>query len=132
MTLQALVQYAFFLLLLTLLVKPLGGYMARVFQGERTFLDPALRPVERLLYRIAQVDEHEEMDWKQYAVSGVLFGFCGTLLLYGILRMQRFLFWFCPAYQTTPLTPDLAMNTAISFSTTTTWQASRPIPAHTG
>jgi len=123
MKLQALIQYGFFLLLLTLLVKPLGGYMARVFQGGRTFLDPVLRPVERLLYRAARVDEQQEMDWKQYAVSFVLFGFCGTLLLYGILRMQRFLPWFYPAYQTTPLTPDLSVNTAISFSTTTTWQA---------
>jgi len=123
MTLQALIQYGFFLLLLTLLVKPLGGYMARVFQGQRTFLDPVLRPVERLLYRVACVDEQQEMDWKQYAVSFVLFGFFGTLLLYGILRLQRFLPWFYPTYHTTPLTPDLSMNTAISFSTTTTWQA---------
>jgi K+-transporting ATPase ATPase A chain len=120
---QALVQYGAFLLLLTLLVKPLGGYMARVFQGQRTFLDPLLRPIERLLYQVARVDEQQEMDWKRYAVSFVLFGFCGTLLLYGILRMQRFLPWFFPAYQITPLTPDLSMNTAISFSTTTTWQA---------
>jgi K+-transporting ATPase ATPase A chain len=97
--------------------------MARVFQGQRTFLDPLLRPIERLLYQVARVDEQQEMDWKRYAVSFVLFGFCGTLLLYGILRMQRFLPWFFPAYQITPLTPDLSMNTAISFSTTTTWQA---------
>ena len=123
MTLQALVQYVFFLLLLTVLVKPLGGYMARVFQGQRTLLDPALRPVERFLYRLTRVDEQEEMDWKQYAVSFVLFGFCGILLLYAILRLQRFLPWFYPAWQTTPLTPDLAMNTAVSFATTTTWQA---------
>jgi len=123
MTLHALLQYGFFLLLLTLLVKPLGGYMARVFQGQRTFLDPLLRPVERLLYRVARVHEQQEMDWKQYAVSFVLFGFCGTLFLYGILRMQRLLPWFYPTYQITPLTPELSMNTAISFSTTTTWQA---------
>ena len=120
---QALIQYGAFLLILTLLVKPLGGYMARVFQGHWTPLDPVLRPVERLLYRVAGVDERQEMDWKQYAVSFVLFSFCGTLLLYGILRLQRFLPWFCPAHQNTPLTPDLSMNTAISFSTTTTWQA---------
>jgi len=123
MKLQALIQYGFFLLLLTLLVKPLGGYMTRVFQGQRTFLDPLLRPIESLLYRVARVNERQEMDWKQYAVSFVFFGFCGTLLLYGILRVQRFLPWFYPAYQTTPLAPDLSMNTAISFSTTTTWQA---------
>lgn len=120
---QALIQYGAFLLILTLLVKPLGGYMARVFQGQRTILDSVLRPVERLLYRVAGVDERQEMDWKQYAVSFVLFSFCGTLLLYGILRLQGFLPWFHPAYQNTPLTPGLSMNTAISFSTTTTWQA---------
>jgi len=123
MTLQALVQYGFFLLLLTLLVKPFGGYMARVFQGQRTFLDPVLRPIERFLYRITRVNEYEEMDWKQYAVSFVFFGFCSILFLYATLRLQRFLPWFNPAYQTTPLTPDLAMNTAVSFATTTTWQA---------
>ena len=88
---QALIQYGAFLLILTLLVKPLGGYMARVFLGQRTLLDPVLRPVERLLYRVAAVDERQEMDWKQYAVSFVLFSFCGTLLLYGILRLQHFL-----------------------------------------
>ena len=120
---QALIQYGAFLLILSLLVKPLGGYMARVFQGQRTLLDPVLRPVERLLYRVAAVDEQQEMDWKQYAVSFVLFSFCGALLLYGILRLQHFLPWFYPAYQNTPLTPGLSMNTAISFSTTTTWQA---------
>jgi len=123
MTLPALIQYGVFLLLLTLSVKPLGGYMARVFQGERTFLDPVVRPIERLLYRVARVDEHAEMDWKQYAVSFVLLGFSGIVVLYAILRLQRFLPWFYPAYQTTPLTPDLAMNTAVSFATTTTWQA---------
>jgi potassium-transporting ATPase potassium-binding subunit len=120
---QALIQYGFFLLLLTLLVKPVGGYMARVFQGQKTFLDPLLRPLERFLYRAARVDEHHEMGWKEYAVSFLLFGFWGMLFLYGILRIQQHLPWFYPRYQTTPLTPDLAMNTAISFSTTTTWQA---------
>ena len=123
MTLPALVQYAFFLLLLTILVRPLGGYMARVFQGERTFLDPALRPLEGLLYRVARVDPREEMSWTQYALSFLLFSFCGILFLYAVLRLQRFLPWFYPAYQTTPMTPDLAMNTAVSFATTTTWQA---------
>src|SRR5208282_2510804 len=120
---QALIQYGAFLLILTLLFKPLVGYMARVFQGQRTLLDPVMRPVERLLYRVAGVDEQQEMDWKEYAVSFVLFSFCGALLLYGILRLQHFLPWFYPAYQNTPLTPDVSMNTAISFSTTTTWQA---------
>lgn len=123
MNLQAWVQYGFFLLLLTLAVKPFGGYMLRVFQGEVTFLDPLLKPIEKLLYRITSVDQQKEMDWKSYAISFILFSLCGTLLLYVILRIQQWLPWFYPAYQTTPLTPDLAMNAAISFATTTTWQA---------
>jgi K+-transporting ATPase ATPase A chain len=123
MSFQALLQYGVFLLIVTLLVKPLGSYMARVFQGERTILDPLLLPLERLLYRLTGVDAQEEMDWKTYAESFVMFGCAGTLLLYAILRAQHFLPWFYPQYQNTPLTPDLGMNTAISFSTTTTWQA---------
>jgi K+-transporting ATPase ATPase A chain len=118
-----LLQYAFFLVVVATLVKPLGGYMARVFEGQPTFLDRILLPVERLTYRLTGIEPSEEMDWKQYAVAFVIFGLAGTLLLYGILRLQRFLPWFYPAYQTTPITSDLAMNTAISFSTTTTWQA---------
>jgi K+-transporting ATPase ATPase A chain len=123
MSIQSLFQYGVFLLVVTMLVKPIGTYMARVFQGERTFLDPLMRPVERFLYKITWIKSQEEMDWKQYASSFVLFGFAGTLLLYGILRLQHLLPWFYPGYQNTPMTPDLAMNAAISFSTTTTWQA---------
>ena len=120
MSSQSWLQLGAFLLLVTLLVPFLGAYMARVFQGQKTFLDPVMRPLERLLYRITWVDPDEEMDWKHYAYCFVLFGLMGTLLLYFILRAQQFLPWFYPAYVTTPMTPDLAMNTAISFSTTTT------------
>jgi potassium-transporting ATPase potassium-binding subunit len=116
-------QYLLFLAVVTALVKPLGRYMERVFSGKRTLLDPLCRPVERLIYRISTVDPSVEMTSKEYATCFVLFGLVGTLLLYGILRMQQFLPWFFPQYHTTPLTPDLAFNTAISFSTTTTWQA---------
>ena len=82
-----------------------------------------LRPIERAIYRLTGVDAQAEMSWKQYASSFILFSGVGTLVLFVILRLQRFLPWFDPRYLTTPLTPDLAMNTAISFSTTTTWQA---------
>ena len=88
-----------------------------------TALDRLCLPVERLLYRITAVDPDMEMTGKEYATCFVLFGITGTLLLYAVLRMQQFLPWFFPQYHTTPLSPDLAMNTAISFSTTTTWQA---------
>src|SRR5271165_3685371 len=97
--------------------------MERVFSRERTALDRLFLPVERLIYRITAVDPNVEMAGKEYATCFVLFGLAGTLLLYAILRLRQFLPWFFPQYQTTPLTPDLVLNTAISFSTTTTWQA---------
>lgn len=116
-------QYLLFLAIVTALVKPLGGYMERVFSEKRTLLDPLCSPVERLIYRLSAVDPDVEMSGKEYATCFLLFGFVGTLLLYALLRMQQFLPWFFPRYHTTPMTPDLALNTAISFSTTTTWQA---------
>src|ERR1035437_6179803 len=97
--------------------------MERVFSRKRTVLDRVCLPVERMIYRITAVDPDVEMTGKEYATCFVLFGIAGTLLLYVILRVQQFLPWFFPQYHTTPLTPDLALNTAISFSTTTTWQA---------
>jgi len=116
-------QYVLFVAVVTLMVKPLGGYMERVFSRQRTVLDFLCSPVERILYRIAAVDPAVEMTGKEYVTCFVLFGLAGTLLLYGLLRVQQFLPWFFPQYYTAPLTPDLALNTAISFSTTTTWQA---------
>ncbi len=116
------IQYVLFLAIVTILVEPLGGYLERVFSRQRTALDHLCLPVERLIYRITAVDPSVEMTGREYATCFVLFGFVGTLLLYAILRMQQFLPWFFPQYHTTPLTPDLALNTAISFSTTTTWQ----------
>ena len=123
MSLWSLLQYGLFLLVVALLVKPVGSYLARVFEREKTFLDIALRPIERLIYRIARIDPDAEMDWKTYAACFVFSGLAGTLLLFAIQRLQRFLPWYFPEYVTTPMTPDLAMNNAISFSTTTTWQA---------
>ena len=116
-------QYTAFLLILTLLVRPVGAYLARVFSGERTWLDPFLRPLERLVYRLAGVDPEAEMDWKRYATCFLLFGLGGTLFLYAVLRLQPLFHAFDPAYQPGPVPPDLALNTAISFATTTTWQA---------
>jgi K+-transporting ATPase ATPase A chain len=123
MNLSSLLQYGLFLLVVVALWKPLGGYMARVFDGQRTWLDVFLRPAERAIYRLTGVDAQAEMSWKEYAASLILFSGVGTLVLFLVLRLQRFLPWSEPRYLTTPLTPDLAMNTAISFSTTTTWQA---------
>ena len=117
------IQYVLFVVIVTALVKPLGGYMERVFSRRPTAFDRFCLPVERVIYRVTSVDSDAEMTGKEYAMCFVLLGFACTLLLYAILRMQRFLPWFFSQYHTTPLSPDLAMNTAISFSTTTTWQA---------
>jgi K+-transporting ATPase ATPase A chain len=117
------VQYLLFVVIVTVCVKPLGGYMHRVYSGRRTALDRLCRPVERWIYRLAGVDPALEMTAAQYAIAFIVFGCIGTLFLYMILRLQSFLPWFYPTYQTTPLSPDLSFNTAISFSTTTTWQA---------
>jgi potassium-transporting ATPase potassium-binding subunit len=119
----SVIQYLLFIVIVTALVKPLGRYMERVFSRKRTVLDRLFLPIERIIYRITGVDPDVEMTGKEYATCFVLFGFVGTILLYGILRVQQFLPWFFPRYHTTPLSPDLALNTAISFSTTTTWQA---------
>ena len=117
-----MLQYGIFLLIVTALVYPLGGYLTRVFAGESTWLDPGLRPLERVFYWLAGIDAPHEMDWKEYASTFLVFSAAGTLL-YVILRVQPFLHTFDPLYQPAPLSPDLALNTAISFATTTTWQA---------
>lgn len=123
MSVSSLLQYGVFLVVVLALVKPLGGYMTSVFEGKRTWLDFLLRPVERLIYKVTRVDPTVEMNWKQYAVSFIVFSLVGTVLLFLILRLQHLLPWYDAKHLTTPLTPDLAANTAISFSTTTTWQA---------
>ncbi|HEY7419733.1 MAG TPA: potassium-transporting ATPase subunit KdpA [Ktedonobacteraceae bacterium] len=123
MSLNIVALYVVFLLIVLALVKPVGAYLARVFTGQKTWLDPALRPVERLIYALGGVDTRREMNAREYALAFLLFTLAGTLLLYVILRLQQFLPFYDPAHLTTPLTPDLAMNTAVSFSTTTTWQA---------
>lgn len=123
MTAPDLLQYGFFLLVVTLLVRPIGHYLANVFGGGRTFLDPVLRPVERGIYAVGGVDPDEGMDWRRYAGAFVRFGALGTVVLYLLLRLQQHLPWYYPGSQTTPLTTDLSLNTAVSFATTTTWQA---------
>ena len=120
MTLNGWLQIAFFLLVIFLVTKPLGVYMARVFNRERTFLDPVLRPIERLLYRLTFVDETHEMRWTEYAVAMLLFSAVSMLLLYLIQRMQGFLPFNPQKLVAVP--PDVALNTAASFTTNTNWQ----------
>ena len=121
MTIYGYLQIGLFFLILLLLVKPLGLYMARVYQGERVFLSPIIRPVERFVYRIVGIRPDEEMNWKRYAVVMLLFNLAGLLLLYAFLRFQSVL----PLNpQGLPsVSPDLSFNTAVSFATNTNWQS---------
>jgi K+-transporting ATPase ATPase A chain len=120
MTANGWFQIAFFLLLILGVTKPLGVFMARVFNREKTFVDPVLRPIERLLYRVTGVDENHEMHWTEYAVAMLLFSVVSMLVLYIMQRAQAFL----------PFNPQklrgvasaLAFNTAASFTTNTNWQ----------
>ncbi len=123
MSLPPIAEFALFLLVVTALVRPVGGYLTRVFTGQRTWLDPALGPLERSIYRFARVDPRQQMDWRAYALAFVLFGVVGTVALFLLLVLQPLAPWNNHPYLTTPMTPDLAFNTAVSFSTTTTWQA---------
>jgi len=122
MTANGWFQIALFLALVLAATKPLGVFMARVFNRERTFLDPVLRPMERLIYRLTGVEEEHEMRWTEYAAAMLLFSAVSMLLLYAMQRLQGYL----------PLNPQkfgavspahLAFNTAASFTTNTNWQA---------
>lgn len=121
MTINGVLQIVFFLIVLILLVKPLGIYMARVFQGERTFLDWIFAPVERLIYRLAGVNPATEMDWKAYTVAMLLFNAVGFFVLYALLRLQGFLPLNPQGFGAA--SPDLSFNTATSFVTNTNWQS---------
>ncbi len=120
MTSNGWIQIAVFLALVLAITKPLGVFMARVFSGERTFLDPVLRPVERLLYRVTGVDEEHEMPWSEYAVSMLLFSGATMLLLYLMERGQQWLPWNPQKFGA--IAQALAFNTAASFTTNTNWQ----------
>ncbi len=120
MILYSWLQLIFYFVVLLALAKPLGSYMAKVYQGEHTFLDRALGPVERFIYRLSGVKLEEDMNWKTYAIAVMLFNVMGLLAVYAFQRLQAFL----------PLnpqglgavTPDSSWNTATSFATNTNWQ----------
>src|SRR5579884_1084864 len=114
--LQALVIFG----VVCALVKPIGAYMARVFEGERVFLSPVLVPVERAVYRVTRVDPSREMSWKTYAFAVVAFSLVSFAYLYALLRLQAYLPLNPQGFGN--LAPDLAWNTAISFMTNTNWQ----------
>jgi K+-transporting ATPase ATPase A chain len=124
MTANGWLQFAVYSIVLLLTVRPVGTYMARVFEGERTWLDPVLRPIERLLYRLCGVKADKEMNWREYAFAMLGFSAVSLLFTYSIERLQAHL----------PLNPqglpnvgaDLAWNTATSFTTNTNWQSYTP------
>ena len=122
MTINGWLQIGAFLALIFLVTKPMGVFMARVFSREKTFMDPVLRPLERLLYRVTGVDENHEMAWTEYAASMLLFSLVSMLLLYVVQRLQGFL-PFNPQKFGAVSPAHLAFNTAASFTTNTNWQA---------
>jgi K+-transporting ATPase ATPase A chain len=123
---MGLLQIFLFFLVLLALTKPLGAYMARLFEGERTFLHPVMRPLERLVYRIGGVDESAEQHWTHYAGSLLAFSLTGILLTYLIQRIQGVLPFNPQGFLGKLITPDLAFNTAASFGTNTNWQSYTP------
>lgn len=115
-----------YLVVVTLIAVPLGGYMARIMAGEKVMLSPLLRPVERAIYAVCGVDENYDMPWTVYTVAMLLFSVVGCLLTYALLRWQGALPWNPQGFNGTQMTPDLAFNTAISFMTNTNWQNYSP------
>ena len=124
MTANGWLQIAFFFGLVLSIAKPLGAYMARVFDGRKTFADPFFAPIERTLYRITGVDEKYEMRWTEYCLSMLIFSAVTMLLTYAVERLQYFLPW--NPQHLAGVSPDLAFNTAASFTTNTNWQSYTP------
>src|SRR5215475_760357 len=124
MTPNGWIQIGIFAAIILLITAPLGGYMTAVFHGERTFLSPLLRPLERLIYALCRVDEKEEQHWTVYGVAMLMFSVMGFVSLYALQRLQGAL----------PFNPEhlpavgeaLAFNTSISFVANTNWQSYVP------
>ncbi|MBX4914874.1 potassium-transporting ATPase subunit KdpA [Rhizobium bangladeshense] len=120
MTLNGWLQILLYCGIVLLLVKPLGGYMTHVYNGERTFLSPVLVPIERGLYRMAGTSEGEEQHWTSYAFAMLMFNLLGVLVLYALMRLQGVLPYNPAGMAAVP--PELSFNTAVSFPTNTNWQ----------
>jgi len=120
MTANAFLQLFVYVVVLLALAKPLGVFMARVYDGEHTFLDPVMRPLERLIYRLCGVRPDTGMTWKTYAVAMLLFNVCGMLAVYALQRLQGWLPLNPQGFGA--VTPDSSFNTAASFASNTNWQ----------
>ena len=121
MTINGVLQIVIYLIVLILLAKPLGAYIARVYTGERTLLARIFGPVEQWIYRLAGISPEQEMSWKTYAVAMLLFNLLGLLAVYALQRAQHFL--PLNPQGMASVTPDSSFNTAVSFATNTNWQA---------
>jgi K+-transporting ATPase ATPase A chain len=124
MSVNGWLQFAIFSAILLASVRPVGIYLARVFEGERTWLDPVLRPFERLIYKLCAVNSEKEMNWREYAYAMLGFSAVTLLLTYGLERLQNFFPW--NPQHLAAVGPDLAWNTAASFTTNTNWQSYVP------
>jgi K+-transporting ATPase ATPase A chain len=124
MTANGWFQIGLYVLVLFLITKPIGIFLSRVFEREKTFLDFVLRPVERLIYRLCGVDENKEMRWTEYGVTMLVFSTASLILLYLFERLQLWMPWNPQKFAN--VAPDLAWNTAVSFTTNTNWQAYTP------
>src|SRR5262245_9174354 len=122
MTVNGVVQILVFFGMIVLLTKPVGLFMSRVFQGERTFLHPVLRPLERLIYRVCGVREDEEQRWTQYTASLLAFSLFAFLFPYVLMRLQGLLPFNPQGFGAAQVSPDQSFNTAVSFMTNTNWQ----------
>src|SRR5262249_26696990 len=120
MTANGWFRIGLFLFVVFLATKPLGVFMTRVFNREKTLLDPVLRPVERLVYRLTGVDEQREMRWTEYTISMLLFSGVSMVLLYLLERTQKWLPFNPQKFAN--IDPALAFGTAASFTTNTNWQ----------
>ncbi len=123
MTATGVLQILLYFAVLLALTKPLGAYMARVYEGQRTFLHPILRPIERLLYAVGGVREQVEQRWTQYAASLLALSVACFIFTYAIQRLQGFLPLNPAGFSGKQATPDVSFNTAVSFMTNTNWQA---------
>lgn len=123
MTSQGVLQVFIYFVVLLALTKPLGSYMARVYEGKRTFLHPLLRPLERCIYALGGVKEQSEQRWTQYTASLLAFSIVCFVFVYAIQRLQGLLPLNPAGYGAKQATPDLSFNTAVSFMTNTNWQS---------
>jgi potassium-transporting ATPase potassium-binding subunit len=124
MTANGWFQIIFFFVLVLICAKPLGKYMARIFERERTFVDMSFRPIERLIYKFTGIDESYEMRWTEYAVSMLIFSLVTMLVTYALQRLQYYL--PLNPQHLAGVAPDLAFNTTVSFTANTNWQSYVP------